>query len=108
MLTTNTGDTQPGRPATMTAQPGTVPTGQPAVDLADELMDIVFTMEPLSATLLGVPGHDDRLADTSTQAHASARQSLLGVAERAEAAARDSDVDVTLAVVAQQARARID
>jgi uncharacterized protein (DUF885 family) len=82
-----------------------------AAGLAAEMMDVLFTVEPLTATLLGVPGHDERLADPSVAAEQWARARFAGLAERADDLA-GSTVDpadaVTLAVVAQQARARID
>jgi uncharacterized protein (DUF885 family) len=82
-----------------------------AVSLADELMDVLFTVEPLTATLLGVPGHDEPLADPSVAAEQWARGRFAELAERADnlaASTVDAADAVTLAVVAQQARARSD
>src|SRR5882672_8005949 len=82
-----------------------------AVGLADELMDLVFEAEPLGATLLGVPGHDDRLGDPSVAATQALRERLVALAGRADAligSTVDGPDRVTLAVVAQQVRALLD
>ncbi|CRK60961.1 protein of unknown function DUF885 [Alloactinosynnema sp. L-07] len=71
--------------------------------LADELLDVLFDAEPLGASLMGVPGYDDRLADPSEEAEVALRAKCADIATRAEA----SD-DVTAQVTAQQARATID
>jgi len=71
--------------------------------LADELLDVLFDAEPLGASLHGVPGYDDRLADPSEAADAELRARCADIAARAE----ESD-DVTAQVTAQQARAAID
>jgi uncharacterized protein (DUF885 family) len=86
----------------------------PANTLADELLTLQFTAEPLAATLYGVPGYDDLLADPSASAEAEIRAVALDIAARAEAAdsTADSTVDsegaLTMSVVAQQARTMVD
>lgn len=84
--------------------------GNNATSLGDELLVLRFTMEPIGATLFGLPGYDDRLGDPSEQAEAEARAKAVDIAERAEAAksAADTDDALTLSVVAQQARATVD
>ncbi|WP_091449725.1 DUF885 domain-containing protein [Actinokineospora iranica] len=77
--------------------------------LADELLAAQLAAEPLGATLLGVPGYDDKLADPSESAEQALRAHALDIAERAEASVGAHDHDpVTAKVVAQQARAMID
>jgi uncharacterized protein (DUF885 family) len=79
--------------------------------LADEMLDRWFEAEPLHPTLLGIPGHDERLADLSAEAEQRLRFDLASFAERGDALAA-STVDtadaLTATVVAQQARVRID
>jgi uncharacterized protein (DUF885 family) len=84
--------------------------GNNATSLADELLVLRFTMEPIGATLLGLPGYDDRLGNPSEEAEAEARAKAVDIAERAEAAkpgASAADA-LTLSVVAQQALATVD
>ena len=79
--------------------------------LADEVIGRWFDAEPMFPTLLGIPGHDDRLADLSAEAEQRLRRDLAGYAERGEALASstvDSASALTATVVAQQARVRID
>jgi uncharacterized protein (DUF885 family) len=80
----------------------------PTRDLADELLAAVLAADPLSATLLGLPGHDHRLGDPSADAEARERAVLVDIAERAEAAVAGADDPITAQVVAQQARAGVD
>jgi uncharacterized protein (DUF885 family) len=79
--------------------------------LADELTRLEFEREPIGASLYGIPGYDAELGDQSAAAEQAARARLADLAGRADAVDR-SDVDagdaVTLAVVAQQARAAVD
>jgi uncharacterized protein (DUF885 family) len=79
--------------------------------VADALVGIIFTGDPLYPTLLGLPGYDDRLADLSADAEWRLRAELSALADRADAlasATADNAGALTLAVAAQQARARID
>lgn len=79
--------------------------------LADELLDIALTREPLWATILGIPGHDAVLADRSAPADDAVRARCLDLAARAEAIDRatlSDDDAVTVAVVAHQARSTVD
>ncbi|TCO64440.1 DUF885 domain-containing protein [Actinocrispum wychmicini] len=79
--------------------------------LADELARLGFDHEPIGASLYGIPGYDDKLGDPSAAAEQAYRANLLDIAARADEVAK-SDTDaadgITLAVVAQQARAGVD
>ncbi|UVS76517.1 hypothetical protein Actkin_00207 [Actinokineospora sp. UTMC 2448] len=83
--------------------------GDTAATLADELTTLKFGAEPVFATLLGVPGYDERLADPSAESEARVRAAAVDIAKRAAAV---TDVDgqdaVTVKVVAQQAEAVVD
>ncbi|HWO63095.1 MAG TPA: DUF885 domain-containing protein [Umezawaea sp.] len=69
-------------------------------DLADEMMDLLLDDEPLSATLLGLPGRDHLLRDPAADVELRAR---------AEAVLRRAvGADVTSAVVANEARSLIE
>ncbi|GGP42413.1 DUF885 domain-containing protein [Saccharothrix coeruleofusca] len=72
-----------------------------ARELADDLFTLVLDDNPIMATLIGVPGWDDRLPDPGAEAAASSRRRALELARLAEAG---DDDPVTRAVVAQQAR----
>jgi uncharacterized protein (DUF885 family) len=82
-----------------------------AVDLAEAMLGLLFEAEPLFPTLIGLPGHDDRLADPSDGGEQRLRAELSRLATRADALAA-STVDgvdaLTATVVAQQARVRVD
>ncbi|MFD7654022.1 DUF885 domain-containing protein [Actinosynnema sp. NPDC059797] len=71
-----------------------------ARELADELMTLVLDADPVTATLLGLPGWDDRLPDPSAEGERALRDRAEDVARRAGAG---DDDPVTRAVVAQQA-----
>lgn len=71
--------------------------------LADELLDTLMDADPLGASLIGLPGYDDRLSDPSEEAERELRSKVADIAARA----KDS-TDVTGQVVAQQARSAID
>ncbi|WP_245617258.1 DUF885 domain-containing protein [Amycolatopsis taiwanensis] len=73
--------------------------------LAGELVELVFTANPIARTLLGVPGAHDRLPDLSAENEQRLRSRYLDLAARAEGADGDA---VTRAVVIQQARAGAD
>jgi uncharacterized protein (DUF885 family) len=57
----------------------------PVHQLADELLRLSFTANPVMGTILGVPGYDDRLADRSEQAQQATRAAALDIAARLEA-----------------------
>ncbi|OLR91437.1 DUF885 domain-containing protein [Actinokineospora bangkokensis] len=77
-------------------------------DLADDLLALQMAAEPLGATLLGIPGHDEDLADPSAAADERTRAAALRIAERADALVEAGDDPLTAKVVAQQARAAVD
>ncbi|MFC5290730.1 DUF885 domain-containing protein [Actinokineospora guangxiensis] len=80
-----------------------------AATLADELTTLLFENSPVFATLLGVPGHDERLGDPSAEGEARVRAAALDIAKRAAAVTGASGQDaVTVKVVAQQAESVID
>ncbi|HZI97439.1 MAG TPA: DUF885 domain-containing protein [Actinomycetales bacterium] len=54
-------------------------------DLADDLLDAVLTASPLSASLLGLPGYDDRLDDLSADAAVRAAERYDAIASAAAA-----------------------
>jgi len=78
--------------------------------LADELVTVGFEQEPLAATLLGVDGPHDKLADLSESAEQAFRARYTDIARRAaeiDPAALSSADRVTRSVVIQQAQARV-
>ncbi|OLF17054.1 DUF885 domain-containing protein [Actinophytocola xanthii] len=79
--------------------------------LADEYLELTFTADPLWATLLGLPGHDDALPDRSAEGEAAFRAGCLDIAARAEAldaSTLDRDGSVTRSMLVQQARSTVD
>jgi len=71
----------------------------------------VFEADPVTATLLGLPGHDDRLPDYTEDAGELLGGRVRGIAARAEAldpATLSRDDRVTRAVVLHQAQAALD
>jgi uncharacterized protein (DUF885 family) len=79
--------------------------------LADELVAVLKEQEPLMATMYGIDGDHDRLADLSEAADRTFRDRFTDLIERATAidpADLTADDRITRAVVIQQARARID
>lgn len=85
------------------------PADDPATALADELTALVFDTEPLNATLIGVPGYDDRLSDPSAEAEARSRALAVDIAARAKALTGLSGQSaITAKVVAQQAGSVVD
>ncbi|MBM7771300.1 uncharacterized protein (DUF885 family) [Actinokineospora baliensis] len=77
--------------------------------LADELLDLQLTAEPLGATLLGVPGYDDRLADATEGTAIAQRAAAVDIAARAHLVeAVSAENAVTAKVIAQQAEAIVD
>ena len=82
-------------------------TANPVHQLADEILDLSFTADPVMGTILGVPGHDDTLGDRTEQAQQALRAAALDVAARADAvdaAGLTADDAVTKAAVAHHAR----
>ena len=71
-----------------------------ARELADEMLTLVLDADPVMATLLGIPGWDDRLPDPSADGERALRARAEDVARRARA---QDDDPVTRAVVVQQA-----
>jgi uncharacterized protein (DUF885 family) len=79
--------------------------------LADEQLDILCRADPLEASLLGLPNYDHLLADLTEAGEAELRDRESDIAARAAAidpSTLDAEEAVTLAVIEQQARARID
>jgi uncharacterized protein (DUF885 family) len=79
--------------------------------LADELAEVELAADPVEATLLGVPGYDDRLGEVSEAAELARRDRLTDIAaraERLEVSTMDQDDRVTHAMVAHHARAQVD
>ncbi|MCU1686756.1 MAG: hypothetical protein JWQ81_7495 [Amycolatopsis sp.] len=78
-------------------------------DLADELVGLWFTADPVLRSFFGLPGDHDRLADLSAAAEAQIRAAYVGLASRAEALEGLSPGDaVTRDVVVGQARVAVD
>jgi len=79
--------------------------------LADELLGLQSSFDPLNATMLGVPGFDHRLADPTVDVHHALRVRAVDVLERtstADWATLGDDDAITAAVIVQQASALID
>ncbi|KFU78105.1 DUF885 domain-containing protein [Amycolatopsis lurida] len=80
-----------------------------AVQLADDLLDVLATEMPLMATFDNIPGHDHELRDVSEAGDALLRERAVRIAGDA---ARSTDPDrITLGVVAHHAEsllARLD
>ncbi|MEJ5222763.1 MAG: DUF885 family protein, partial [Tepidiforma sp.] len=71
-------------------------------DIASQFVDELAAADPVAATMMGVPGHDDRLTDYSPEGYAalaSLRKRYRGLLEAAEPAddrdriARDGMLD---------------
>jgi uncharacterized protein (DUF885 family) len=77
--------------------------------LADEMTDLLFDEDPLSATLYGIRDRDERLPDLSESGEAALRSRAAELAARAEATEpADPAGRVTRDVVVQQARSLLD
>ncbi|HWM04422.1 MAG TPA: DUF885 domain-containing protein [Actinophytocola sp.] len=79
----------------------------PVHRLSDELLDLTFVADPVLATVLGVPGHDDVLPDRSAAGQQSVRATALDIAERMSAvdpATLSADDAVTRAAVVHHAQ----
>ena len=79
--------------------------------LADELLEVQSTLDPLNATMLGVPGFDGRLADPSPDAEQALRARAADILRRAAAldrSALNEQDALTAAVIDQQAEAVLD
>jgi uncharacterized protein (DUF885 family) len=84
-----------------------VTTANPVLQLADELLELYFVTDPVMATILGLPGHDDTLSDRSEEGQQSVRAAALDIAGRAEAvdpAGLSTDDAVTRAALVHHAR----
>ncbi|MEO6086812.1 MAG: DUF885 domain-containing protein [Umezawaea sp.] len=82
-----------------------------AVRLADELFGLVLDIDPINATLLGIPGRDHLLNDLTEDAQETARAHLVDIARRAgglDPVAMSPEDRRTVAVVAHQAAAEAD
>ena len=73
-------------------------------DIADDLLDLIGSADPLEASLVGLPGHDHELRDLSEEADARLRERAFAIA----AAAELQEPSVTRSVVLQQAAALVD
>jgi uncharacterized protein (DUF885 family) len=79
----------------------TAPAARPPSELdrlADSFVDAYAASQPYVATYIGVPGHDDRWADLSTEgstAHADLLRSTLAALRRIEPVDRQDDVALT-------------
>ena len=79
--------------------------------LADELLEILFDADPVSATLYGIRDRDEKLPDISAAAELRVRDQLEDVRSRAmevDTTAADLEQRLTVAVIVQQAEAMID
>ncbi|MFJ8966890.1 DUF885 domain-containing protein [Lentzea sp. NPDC102401] len=76
------------------------------MSLADEMFQASMDYSPLSATMLGVPGWEDRLEDLSADGERVVRDRIAGILDKAET--DDTEDPVTLAVIKQQGRAIVD
>ncbi|GAA2680238.1 MULTISPECIES: DUF885 family protein [Actinosynnema] len=75
--------------------------------LAEELLELVKDLDPIGASLYGLPVANAGLEDVSEAGEAGSRARALDIASRAEALPEDDD-PVTRAVVVQQALAIVD
>ncbi|MFD5824867.1 DUF885 domain-containing protein [Lentzea sp. NPDC060358] len=76
------------------------------MSLADEMFSAIMDHSPLSASMLGVPGWEDRLEDVSAEGDRADRDRIAALLDKAES--DDSEDPVTLAVIRQQGRAIVD
>jgi uncharacterized protein (DUF885 family) len=79
--------------------------------VADEVLGRWFEADPMFPTLLGISGHDDRLADLSVEAEQLLRSDLQSFVERGDRLASstaDSASALTATIVAQHARVLVD
>jgi uncharacterized protein (DUF885 family) len=83
----------------------------PVRALAEELLDAGFTIDPFDASLVGLPGYDDRLPDHTEAGEAASVARADDIATRAAAidpSTLDDEDTVTRAVVEKLARSSID
>lgn len=81
-------------------------TPNPIPPLADELLELAFTADPVWATIIGVPGHDDALSDRSEEGEQAIRAAAVDLAARVEAvdpATLSADDAVTRATLVHHA-----
>lgn len=79
--------------------------------LADELFDAELDADPITATLYGIPGRDDLLADYSPDGERAVAARISGILARTEAldeATLCAEDRITRAVVLQQGRAVLE
>lgn len=91
----------------MTTTPPDAEHRSPVDTLADELFDAILDAEPMAATLYGIPGRDDRLADYSQAGERAVAARVSALLERTEALDADAMTDqerITRAVILQQGR----
>ncbi|SDH38663.1 Uncharacterized conserved protein, DUF885 familyt [Lentzea fradiae] len=76
------------------------------MSLADEMFLALMEHAPLQATMLGVPGFDDRLDDLDVESEQKVRDRITALLRKAET---DTEEDpVTLAVIRQQGTAAVN
>jgi uncharacterized protein (DUF885 family) len=73
-------------------------------DVADQLLDLIGSEDPLEASLAGIPGHDHELRNLSPDADTGFKSKAIAIA----AAAELEEPSVTRSVVLQQAAALVD
>jgi uncharacterized protein (DUF885 family) len=93
-----------GHKVAESATPGGGPGAARLARLADDYWQGHLTADPIEATLLGVPGLDDRMPDESPQARAAERARLQQLRARLDAEAPEALVTdrVTRALLAEQ------
>ncbi|GGU55521.1 DUF885 domain-containing protein [Lentzea flava] len=74
------------------------------MSVADEMFQAFMDASPMSATMFGLPGWDDRVEDLSVEGEQALRARITDILRRAEAS--DSD-PVTLAVIRHQGQSMI-
>ncbi|WP_238005689.1 DUF885 domain-containing protein [Dactylosporangium sp. AC04546] len=79
--------------------------------LADELLEVMLDFFPIGASLLGIPGRDDRMRDYTEAGDTAIKERALAIAGRAgelDPAGLGDDDRLTLGVVVQQAQSIVD
>ena len=83
----------------------------PVVAVTDEHVARSVALDPIKATMLGLPGHDDELTDYSPDAHADRMRVIARTLDRLDRVATRSNGDRVLADLARerlQARRAVD
>jgi uncharacterized protein (DUF885 family) len=70
-------------------------TTSPVYEIADRFIDELAALDPISATLMGVKGHDDRLTDLSPAGHAAQDELTTRTLQALAAAPSESPRDET-------------